>query len=193
MKNSKFKVLAYNFMIILMILIFTSSCGPAAIEEDEEEQTSGITEEEIEEIEEAITEEEIEPVDYENSEPGAELKGYIPSYLCTDTDNYVTIEVTNTSDFTWRAEGASSVRLSYHYFGQDVDYVEYDGNVRTLLPENLEPGETAIVDVLINDIENPGKYVVQIDLVLEGYYWFSSRDIPIIEGNVYFNSCMEVR
>jgi hypothetical protein len=193
MRNSKYKVMSCTVIIVLMIFIFASSCSPAApaiTEESQDEQTSGITDEEIKE---AIAEEEIEAVDYENAEAGAELKGYIPSYLCTDTDNYVSIEVTNTSDFTWRAEGSNSVRLSYHYFGQDVDYVEYDSNVRTLLPENLEPGETAAVDVLINDIENPGKYVVQIDLVLEGYYWFSSKDIPVIEGKVYFNSCMSER
>jgi hypothetical protein len=194
MENRKYTATAYALMIVIMTLMFASSCSPAApgiIEESEDEQTPAG--EEVEQIEEAIEEEYIEVVDYENAKAGAELYGYIPSYLCTDTDNYVSIEVTNTSDFTWRADGPNSVRLSYHYFGQDVDYVEYDSNIRTVLPENLEPGGTATVDVLINDIENPGKYVIQIDLVLEGYYWFSSREVQMIEGNVYFNSCMDQR
>ena len=123
----------------------------------------------------------------------AELYGYMPSYLCTDTDNYVKVEVTNTSDFTWRARGENKVRLGYHYYGQDVDFVEYDKTARTALSEHLEPGETAVVEVLINDITNPGTYVVQIDLVLEGHWWFSSKDIPMIEARVYFNSCLEDR
>jgi hypothetical protein len=101
----------------------------------------------------------------------------------------VKIEVTNTSDFTWRADGKNGVRLGYHYYGQDVDYTEYDKTARSALSENLEPGETATVEVLINDITNTGTYVVQIDLVLEGHFWFSSKDIPMIEARVFFGSC----
>ena len=158
-----------------------------------EEQKSSLTEEQVKQIEEAIAEEEADTTDYDSVSAGAELYGYMPSYLCTDTDNYVKVEVTNTSDFTWRARGENKVRIGYHYYGQDVDFVEYDKTARTALTENLEPGDTAVVEVLINDITNPGTYVVQIDLVLEGHWWFSSKDIPMIEGKVYFNSCLDDR
>jgi len=194
MKIRKYASIAAIVSLLLCTSFFLMSCGiPAAAANgnEDKEDAPGFTEEELEQIKEAIEEEEIEIIDYDNALIGAELYGYMPSFLCTDTDNYVKIEVTNTSDFTWRAEGSNMVRIGYHYYGQDVDYTEYDKTARSTLPENLEPGETAAVEVLINNIDNPGTYVVQIDLVLEGHFWFSSKEIPMIEGRVFFSSCMD--
>ena len=200
MEIRKHPAIIMTILFAVSILLLGISCSTPVTETAQEEipqqddqQESGITEEELEELEEAIAEEEADTTDYGSVTVGAELYGYMPSYLCTDTDNYVKIQVTNTSDFTWIAGGENKVRIGYHYFGQDVDFVEYDKTTRSVLPGNLEPGETATVEVLINDITNPGTYVVQIDLVLEGHFWFSSKDIPMIEGRVYFNSCLEDR
>jgi hypothetical protein len=202
MKNGK-----YILVIVLIILALTvstigiscsapsSSTSQGTQEEngEEQQQESSISQEELEQIQEAIEEEETDTTDYTSVTAGAELYGYMPSYLCTDTDNYVKVTVTNNSDFTWRAKGENKVRLGYHFYGQDVDFVEYDKTARTALPENLEPGESMTLEVLINDITNPGTYVVQIDLVLEGNWWFSSKDVSMIEGKVYFNSCLDDR
>ncbi|MDD5600594.1 MAG: hypothetical protein PHC87_02390, partial [Actinomycetota bacterium] len=132
-----------------------------------------------------------EVVDYENAVISAEIAGYIPSYLCTNADNYVKIQITNTSDFTWKCKGKDRVCIGYHYYGQNVDYSDYDKTERTLLPDNLKPGETAIVEVLINDVTHEGFYLIQIDPVLEGHFWFSSRGVPVLEGKTYFGSCMD--
>ncbi|MCJ7666427.1 MAG: hypothetical protein MUO59_06810 [Actinobacteria bacterium] len=185
-----------NFGAILIIILLVSipliSCGPAASSSDKNgslQDVGELSQKELEDLEKTLDEEVIEVVDYENAQIGADISGYMPMYLCTDADNYIKVTVTNTSDFTWRASGTNKVRLGYHYYGQDVDFGEYDKNTRTVLPDNLEPGESATVDVLINDITNPGTYVVQIDLALEGYFWFSSKGITMVEGNVFFESC----
>lgn len=178
--------------IVLLISVSLISCSPAAVSSSENngsETGEELTTEEIEELAEALEEEVVEAVDFENAQLGAELSGYMPSYLCSNADNYVTVEVTNTSDFTWRASGTNTVRIGYHFYGQDVDFVEYDKTARSVLPDNLEPGETATVDVLINDIVNPGIYVVQIDVEIKGYAWLSSLDVPMVEGRVYFEDC----
>jgi hypothetical protein len=127
--------------------------------------------------------------DYDTAKAGAELKGAIPSFLCTNKDNILTIEIKNTSDFTWRNDSINSVRVGYHYYGQDVDASDYDGTMRTELKNNVAPGETIKVDMLINDIKQPGNYVIQIDLVLEGKYWFSSKGMEMIESPTYFGEC----
>jgi hypothetical protein len=193
MLKSKAKLLIIVLILIPVFFIF-SSCTPSSIEKidvDDEEpaleetEPGAILEEEVEEPEE------FEEVDYENAVVGAEIAGYIPSYLCTDADNYVKIEITNTSDFTWKCSGKDRVSIGYHYYGQDVDYSDYDKTTKTLLPDNLEPGETATVEVLINDITHEGFYVVQIDPVLEGHFWFSSKGIPMLEGKTYFGSCTD--
>ena len=193
------KIWKYITAIAIALLLLSASfallsCGAptsTAASEEGQEDPPGLTEDELEQIKEAIEEEQIEVIDYDTALIDAELYGYVPSFLCTDTDNHIKIEVTNNCDFTWRAEGKNRVRIGYHYYGQDVDYTEYDKTARSPLPNNLEPGESATVDVLINDIENSGIYVVQIDLVLEGHFWFSSKEIPMIENRVFFGSCAE--
>lgn len=191
----KFKTPAINMLIISMISIFLAftlfACAPLETEkiDVEREETESISKEEIEELEES--EEALETVDYENAQFGAEIKGYIPSFLCTDSDNYIKIEITNTSDFTWKKDGNDSVRIGYHYYGQDVEYSEYDNNTRTLLPNDVEPGESVTVEVSINDITHKGIYVIQIDLVLEGHFWFSAKDVPLLQGSTRFYPCTE--
>ena len=127
--------------------------------------------------------------DYDTAKAGAELKGAIPGFLCTNKDNILTVEIKNTSDFTWRNDSKNSVRVGYHYYGQDVDVSDYDGTMRTELKNNVAPGETIKADMLINDIKQPGNYVIQIDLVLEGKYWFSSKEMVMIESTTYFGEC----
>lgn len=187
----KSKIPAINLLIIIITSLFLIltfiSCSPRITDKIDvtEEESEGISEEEVKELEE----EAFDIVDYESAQVGAEIKGYIPSFLCTDSDNYIKIEITNTSDFTWRSSGENMVRIGYHYWGQDVDYSEYDNPARTSLPNNLKPGESATIEVLIIDITNKGIYVLQIDPVLEGHFWFSSKGIPMLEGRTYFGSC----
>lgn len=189
-KMSKAKLLIIGIISILAFFII-SSCAPVVDKVDVEregtssEETGNILEEGVKEPEE------FEVVDYENAVIGAEIAGYIPSYLCTNADNYVKIQITNTSDFTWKCNGKDRVSIGYHYYGQDVDYSDYDKTTKTLLPDNLKPGETATVEVLINDITHEGFYVVQIDPVLEGHFWFSAKGVPMLEGKTYFGSCMD--
>ncbi|MES0341405.1 MAG: hypothetical protein ABUK08_03725 [Candidatus Humimicrobiaceae bacterium] len=188
------KSLIFGVILIIVLLISVSliSCSPAAVSSGENSGSKTgeeLTEEEIGELAEALEEEVVEAVDFESAQLGAELSGYMPSYLCSNADNYVAVEVTNTSDFTWRVSGTNTVRIGYHFYGQDVDFVEYDKTARSVLPDDLEPGETARVEVLINDIINPGIYVVQIDIEVKGYAWLSSLDVPMVEGHVYFEDC----
>jgi hypothetical protein len=196
MRIAKLRSLLMIIAIIIITVSIGISCGSPGSQQTQDDRKDGetlLTDEEFKELEQAIAEEEADTTDYSSVTAGAEFYGYIPSYLCTDTDNYIKVTVTNTSDFTWRAQGTNKVRFGYHYYGQDVDFSEYDKTARSALPEKLEPGDSAEVLVLINDITEPGTYVVQIDLALEGHWWFSSKDIPILEERVYFNSCTEDR
>lgn len=187
---------SFIFIIVLIIVLSVSisliSCTPAAVSSSESskpETGEELTVAEVEQLAEALEEEVVDAVDFESAQLGGELSGYMPSYLCSNADNYVAVEVTNNSDFTWRVGGTNTVRIGYHFYGQDVDFVEYDKTARSVLPNNLEPGETARVEVLINDIVNPGIYVVQIDIEVKGYAWLSSLDVPMVEGRVYFEDC----
>jgi hypothetical protein len=126
---------------------------------------------------------------------GAEMTGAIPTFMCINKANMVTVEVKNTSDFTWRTDIPNLVRFGYHFYGQDVSFTEYDNTIRTVLPHDVKPGETAAVNVDIKDVSNKGTYVIQIDMVQEANddaannFWFSSKGVIMIEGTAYFGPC----
>ena len=126
---------------------------------------------------------------------GAEMTGAIPSFMCINKINMVTVEVKNTSDFTWRTDIPNLVRFGYHFYGQDVSFTEYDNTIRTVLPHDVKPGEIATVNVEIKDVLNKGTYVIQIDMVQEANddaannFWFSSKGVTMIEGTSYFGTC----
>jgi hypothetical protein len=182
--KTKAIILLIFWIISIFLILNTISCSTPSADKIDVTQPSG-SEEEIKELEEVY-----EPVDYENAEIGAEISGYIPSFLCTDSDNYIKIEIKNTSDFIWRANGENRVRISYHYYGQDVDNSEYENN-RTSLPDNLEPGESTFVEVLVNAVTEEGTYILQIDPVIEGFDYLSNRDVQMLQGKVYFYSCTD--
>lgn len=195
----KFKPIIFSFILLVFafsIMFAASSCfagsGPEAdsdISSNEEISDAEISDDIEEEIAEAVKSEDL--TDYDNAKAGAEIKGAIPGFLCTNKDNIITVEVKNTSDFTWRVDSSYPVKVAYHYYGQDVDANDYDGTSRSVFDKDIEPGETAKVDVLINDITQTGNYVLQIDLVLEGKYWFSSKGVEMLESPVFFSECAQ--
>ena len=150
--------------------------------------TAATSSETTETVQPAVTAEKITKI-------GAEMTGAIPSFMCINKINMVTVEVKNTSDFTWRTDIPNLVRFGYHFYGQDVSFTEYDNTIRTVLPHDVKPGEIAIVNVEIKDVLNKGTYVIQIDMVQEANddaannFWFSSKGVTMIEGTSYFGTC----
>lgn len=215
-KTKLFLVFSIISIISIIFIFFISSCSallPSAAEKTDVDnpeitETSEPANDDIDEIasEETMALEEdvesdsgeiIEEIDFDNAVVDAEVTGYIPSVLCTNKDNLIRITITNKSDFTWRNKKPGAVRISYHYYGQDVDFSDYDNNPRTELPKKIEPGETISVEVLVNSISNAGYYIIQIDPILEGNenpednFWFSNKEIKMIEGLCYFGPCGE--
>lgn len=201
MKLNVKKMKSVTFSLILLVfvcsIIFMASSCFMGTESDsgtndvvsEDTKDVEISDEIEEEIVEAVKGEDL--TDYDNAKVGAEIKGAIPGFLCTNKDNIITIEVKNTSDFTWRTDSRYPVKVAYHYYGQDVDANDYDGTSRSVFEKDVEPGETVKVDVLINDITQSGNYILQIDLVLEGKYWFSSKGVEMLESPVFFSECAQ--
>lgn len=189
----------FFILIALFLIILSTSCssilgGSATAKTDvgTNQESSNGNEENANGDTNAQEMSPVEEVDFTNATIGAEIKGYIPSFMLTDKDNFIKIEITNTSDFAWRIDRPNLVRIGYHYYGQDVDFTDYDRTARSELPNEVNPGDTVTIDVLINDIKNEGTYVIQIDPVMEGSniaennFWFSSKGVSMLEGPAYF-------
>ena len=76
---------------------------------------------------------------------------------------------TATWPFGWHQSPA--VRLSYHWERRDGQALAQHGR-RTPLPATVRPGESVLVPIEVAPPEEPGRYVLDLDLVHEEVRWF---------------------
>jgi tRNA (mo5U34)-methyltransferase len=86
------------------------------------------------------------------------------------------VTVENIGAAVWRARGEAgtgrgAVRLGSHLLRADETEVAWDFAFAAL-PQDLAPGERAELTLAIEVPGQPGDYVVELDLVLEGIGWF---------------------
>jgi hypothetical protein len=125
-----------------------------------------------------------------HSEPSAYrvdwLSHAIPSRIERGTEHRIKVALKNTSDMCWSASHPGSecvgpVMLSYHWLSPtDGAPVIFDG-IRSMLPSDLGPEESASVDdAIIVAPEAPGDYRLQLTLVHEGVAWFEREGAETI-------------
>ncbi len=84
------------------------------------------------------------------------------------------VELTNAGQQPWNWSGPMPVRLSYHWLDEHRDIVVLDGN-RTLLPRDIEPGETVSAWIECEAPPRPGIYWLQLTPVQEFVGWFDQN------------------
>ena len=82
--------------------------------------------------------------------------------------------IRNTSASTWPARGATRVSVSYRWLAEDGETVVAEG-LRTVLPRDIAPGETAELALEIATPDRPGRYVLEVDALRERLAWFDDR------------------
>jgi len=83
----------------------------------------------------------------------------------------------NAGGATWRSRGADGLQLSYHWLDRHGNAIVWDG-VRTAFPHPVPPGATLELDVPVDGVRPPGRYVLAFDLVEEHRFWLSEVGIP---------------
>ncbi|MEZ5312524.1 MAG: hypothetical protein R2862_02185 [Thermoanaerobaculia bacterium] len=84
------------------------------------------------------------------------------------------VTIRNASQATWAARGSTRVALAYRWYAGDGTTLVAEG-LRTPLPRDLAPGETATLAMEIATPRSPGSYVLEIDALRERLAWFDSR------------------
>jgi hypothetical protein len=100
-----------------------------------------------------------------------------PAALTLETGQVTTVSVTvrNEGVVPWPAAGDEAIHLSYHWLdGEDGRMVIFDG-WRSLLPQDVSPGEQVTVDAFVLAPSQPGRYALQWDMVQEEVLWFSAQ------------------
>ncbi len=87
----------------------------------------------------------------------------------------VTVTLRNDGPMVWRAERVPVVHLSYHWMSADRShYVVFEGE-RSLLPHDVQPGESVTIEAFVLAPPEAGRYYLQWDLVQEDVTWFSAK------------------
>lgn len=100
-----------------------------------------------------------------------------PAQMVAGATYTVRFRIRNDGGRLWKRDGTNPVRLGFHWFdraGQPVLLMpEHD--IRSELPSDVAPGETAEVDARVVAPAQPGSYVLEWDLVEEGITWFRDQ------------------
>ena len=180
----KYKIYLTLFSVILVLSLFTISCSKEPLAPTEE--VKKITEETkaVEKTEKPQPER--PSIDYSKETHDIEYKGYIPTFLCAGEENLIKVTLKNSSSFTWPGTGKSPVRVGYHWFPtENQPEPEWDDGSRTLITNDVAPGESVIVIVSVKAPEAMGWYILQIEAVQEGVMWFQK----VLEGSTYVDKC----
>ena len=88
------------------------------------------------------------------------------------------LTVKNISPMTWPSkpdnQGRYAVNLSYHWLNRKGEAVVFDG-LRTPLPRDLKPGESADLKAAIQAPAISGRYLLEVTLVQERSAWFPEK------------------
>ncbi len=104
------------------------------------------------------------------------LIGTVPERWWLGETLTLTIEVTNQGSAPWLTFGPNPVRLSYHWHDRHGRPIIQDG-IRTPLPTSVPPGACATVDMRIDSPPAAGDYRLIIELLEEGFRWFSDYQV----------------
>lgn len=110
-----------------------------------------------------------------------------PQAAPRDATFTVSVQLTNTSSFTWRRTGTEPVRLSYHWTDLEGRTVLWDG-LRTELPGDVPFGATVTVQATVLGPPSLGTHLLRFDLVREGVSWFSDRGVAPASVAVLVNT-----
>jgi len=108
---------------------------------------------------------------------GVLLQAEVPESLPVDGETTVPLSLVSRSPHPWD----STVRLSYHWRragqgGRPHGPVVVWNGIQTLLPDaELLPGGQETVAMQVRAPEEPGDYILELDLVADQVAWFASR------------------
>jgi O-antigen ligase len=88
----------------------------------------------------------------------------------------VPVRVKNVGTIPWLAKGTGRVALGYKWRNRDTGRFDR-GAIVTLLPHDVQPGETADLAAQFQTPAEPGRYSLILDLFVRNFDWFSNAGV----------------
>lgn len=110
--------------------------------------------------------------------------GTTPNYLDPGQEFEIKVKVKNNGFLLWGFSGQNRIDLGTHWINRDTgEMIIWDGN-RGLLSKDVSHNEQIIINIKIKAPDNPGRYILQYDMVHERITWFSEKGVIPLEVNV---------
>jgi SAM-dependent methyltransferase len=102
-----------------------------------------------------------------------------PTSLATGEARSVMVAITNASHAVWRHDipAGRHICIANHWLREDGTVAAADDG-RARLPRTLAPGESIEIALPVTAPAEPGRYVLEVDLVHELICWFAEKGSP---------------
>ncbi|MDK9718740.1 MAG: DUF4214 domain-containing protein, partial [Trichlorobacter sp.] len=116
----------------------------------------------------------------DSDEPAAGRIDFIGSdvILVANENQNIAVKVENQSNMIWETSANCPVFMSYHWYYLNGKEYKYE-NPRTVLSKPVAPGESQILTVNVQSPDAPGDYLLEITMVMEGYFWFENKGLRV--------------
>ena len=118
---------------------------------------------------------EIKPMPDEAYQAAIELTTAAPVRVAASAEFALTLKVRNTSDHTWQQPQVGPLALGNHWLDAGGELMLLQDEGRSPLLQVVPPGLEWPVLLTMRAPAEPGRYVVEIDLVHEGISWFAHK------------------
>ena len=109
------------------------------------------------------------------------INDQFPRRLVVNTTVQVPLEIRNTGSKVWSWGGGNPFRVGYHYYRNRRQLeLASEFYLRTDVPDDVGPGETALIQAQVALPSEPGNYTLEFDLVHEGVTWFKEEGSPVL-------------
>ena len=98
----------------------------------------------------------------------------LPTTFTAGDELAIELEIENTGTETWRAAGIRPVRIGFHWFDANGNWVDFEG-IRTTLTHDVRPGEKALHWCALRVPEYCGPAILIWSLVQEEVAWFDDQ------------------
>lgn len=107
-----------------------------------------------------------------------------PGIMSAGAKVLLPLVVTNASDFDWVQPDVGSLRVGNHWFNDTGSLMTRQDDGRSVMPQIVAAHSSFTVDLEVTAPTEPGRHVLELDLVHEGVSWFAGRGSRVVRQQV---------